>query len=101
MRVGASLLPIGAKPLYAWMTGFWSLGMAKLSLNIITGLAATAIAASAQLDTLSIAITLGLLAPILALALSAGGGMAIFSAILSAASAAASAGLNIGLRISK
>ena len=101
LAVGASLLPIGAKPLYAWMTGFWSLGMAKLSLNIITGLAATAIAASAQLDTLSIAITLGLLAPILALALSAGGGMAIFSAILSAASAAASAGLNIGLRISK
>jgi hypothetical protein len=25
------------------MTGFWSLGVAKLSLNIITGLAATAI----------------------------------------------------------
>jgi hypothetical protein len=83
------------------MTGFWSLGMAKLSLNIVTGLAATAIAASAQLDTLSIAITLGLLAPILALSLSAGGGMAIFSAIVSAASAAASAGLNIGLRISR
>jgi hypothetical protein len=101
LAVGASLLPIGAKPLYAWMTGFWSLGMAKLSLNIVTGLAATAIAASAQLDTLSIAITLGLLAPILALSLSAGGGMAIFSAILSAASAAASAGLNIGLRISR
>jgi len=101
LAVGASLLPIGAKPLYAWMTGFWSLGMAKLSLNIVTGLAATAIAASAQMDTLSIAIVLGLLAPILALSLSAGGGMAIFSAILSAASAAASAGLNIGLRISR
>jgi hypothetical protein len=53
------------------------------------------------MDTLSIAIVLGLLAPILALSLSAGGGMAIFSAILSAASAAASAGLNIGLRISR
>jgi hypothetical protein len=43
LPVGASLLLIGAKPFYAWMTGFWSLGMAKLSLNIITGLAATAI----------------------------------------------------------
>ncbi len=31
LAVGVSLLPIGAKPLYAWMTGFWSLGMAKSS----------------------------------------------------------------------
>ena len=56
---------------------------------------------SSPYQSLSIAIVLGLLAPILALSLSAGGGMAIFSAILSAASAAASAGLNIGLRISR
>ena len=43
LAVGASLLPIAAKPVYAWMTGLWALSMAKLNLNIITGLAATAI----------------------------------------------------------
>jgi len=98
IAVGASLLPIGAKPFYAWLTAFWSLGIAKLSLNIVTGLVAVAVATSGQNDNLSIAITLGFLSPILALALASGGGMAIFSGIVAAASAAVSSGLNISMR---
>ena len=43
IAVGLSFLPLGAKPIYAWLTGFWSLGICKLSLNIITGLVATAV----------------------------------------------------------
>lgn len=59
---------------------------------------AVAVATSGQNDNLSIAITLGFLSPILALALASGGGMAIFSGIVAAASAAASTGLNISMR---
>jgi hypothetical protein len=98
IAVGASLLPIGAKPFYVWLTSFWSLGIAKLSLNIIIGLVAVAVSTAGKNDNLSIAITLGFLSPILALSLASGGGMAIFSAILAAASAAASTGLNMTMR---
>lgn len=98
IALGASLLPIGGKPIYAWLTGFWSLGICKLSLNIITALVATAFYEAGPIDTLRILITIGLFAPIFALALAAGGGMAIFNAITATASAAASTGLNIGLR---
>jgi hypothetical protein len=90
IAVGTSLLPIGAKPVYAWLTAFWSLGICKLSLNIITGLVATSIheAGPDNIDTLSTAIALGILSPVLALGLAAGGGMAIFNGILHASSSA-------------
>ena len=90
VAVGTSLLPIGAKPVYAWITAFGSLGICKLSLNIITGLVATSIheAGPDNIDTLSTAIALGIISPVLALGLSAGGGMAIFNGILHASSAA-------------
>ncbi len=99
IAVGTSLLPIGAKPVYAWLTGFLSLGMCKISLNIITGLVATAFYDAGPIDTLRISICIGILSPILALGLSTGGGMAIFNGILSAASSAASMGVNIGVRL--
>jgi hypothetical protein len=89
IAVGTSLLPVGAKPVYAWLTAFWSLGICKLCLNIITGLVATSIreAGPDNIDTLSTAIALGIISPVLALGLSAGGGMAIFNGILHASSA--------------
>jgi len=88
IAVGTSLLPVGAKPVYAWLTAFWSLGICKLCLNIITGLVATSIreAGPDNIDTLSTAIALGIISPVLALGLSAGGGMAIFNGILHASS---------------
>ena len=88
IALGASLLPVGAKPLYAWLTGFFSLGMCKLCLNIITGLVASAIHNSGPTDTLGTAIALGLLSPLLAIALSAGGGMAVFNSLVGFFSAA-------------
>jgi len=88
IAVGTSLLPVGAKPVYAWLTAFWSLGICKLCLNIITGLVATSIreAGPDNIDTLSTAIALGIISPVLALGLAAGGGMAIFNGILHASS---------------
>lgn len=74
----------------AWIIAFFSLGMVKLSLNIITGLVATATLAAGTEDTLVAAIIMGLFAPILAFGLSTGGGLAVFHGMTSAASALAS-----------
>lgn len=97
VAVGMSLLPIGAKPVYAWLTAFWSLGICKLSLNIITGLVAKLISdvGPTNIDTLTTAIALGLISPILAFGLSTGGGMAIFNGILQATNAALSGGVSM------
>ena len=101
IAVGLSFLPMGAKPIYAWLTGFWSLGICKLSLNIITGLVATAVqeAGPASSDTLVTAIAIGILSPLLSLGLAAGGGKAIFDGILSAATAASASGFNVGVSL--
>lgn len=101
LAVGMSFLPIGAKPIYAWLTGFWSLGICKLSLNIITGLVATAVqgAGPESADTLVTAIAIGILSPLLSLGLAAGGGKALFDGILSTATAAAASGINVGVSL--
>jgi hypothetical protein len=41
LAVGGSLLPVGQKAIFAWLTGFFSVGMIKLCFNIISGLVAT------------------------------------------------------------
>jgi hypothetical protein len=85
IAVGASLLPFGTKPIIAWVTGFFSLGMCKLCLNIITGLIAIAtLRTGPTVDTLGVALMLGLLAPLLAFGMAAGGGMAVFNGVTSA-----------------
>jgi|GEM_PF-317636 len=81
IAAGASLLPMGGKAIYLWLTSFWSLILCKISLNVITGVFALTIYQSGPEDTMTHAILIGLLAPILAMALSSGGGMAIFNAI--------------------
>ncbi len=95
VAVGATLLPFGAKPLYAWFTAFWSVGLLKLAYNIITGLTAMAIYKTGQTDTLASAVFFGLLAPLLAFAMAAGGGMAVFGGITSVAAG------SIGLTVSQ
>jgi hypothetical protein len=84
LAVGASLLPFGAKPIFAWFTAFWSLGLCKLSYNVICGLTAIAIYKTGSTETLVSAIFFGVLSPILAIAMASGGGMAIFNGILAA-----------------
>lgn len=96
IAVGTSLLPIGGKPLYLWLTSFWSLGLCKICLNVVSGLVSLAIFKTGATDTLITALTLGLLAPILALGMATGGGMAIFNGISQAAATAAQSGLRVG-----
>ncbi len=86
LAVGASLLPVGGRAIFAWLTGFFSIGIAKLSFNIICGLVATMVLNSGgDQDPMIFAFATSLLAPILALALAGGGGMAIFNSLSSAA----------------
>lgn len=92
IALGASLLPFGAKPFYAWLTGFFSIGMCKLYLNLLTGLMAVAASKVAPYDMIPTAIAIGLLSPILAMALAGGGGLAVFNGISSAVGGAARLG---------
>jgi hypothetical protein len=93
--VALSLLPIGAKPIYAWITAFFSLGLAKLCFNICVGLTSLTFVTAGINNTLVLAIALGLLSPILALSLASGGGILIFNAIVAASASAASTTVNI------
>ncbi|MGJ5674494.1 MAG: hypothetical protein ACR9NN_12915 [Nostochopsis sp.] len=94
LAVGGSLLPVAGKPIFAWMTGFFSLGIAKISFTIIAILTATVIVngpgedASADPDLMWFMIFLGLLAPIVSLLLAGAGGFAVFNAISNTAALA-------------
>ncbi|MBW4560070.1 MAG: hypothetical protein KME32_02750 [Mojavia pulchra JT2-VF2] len=89
LAVGGSLLPVAGKPIFAWLTGFISIGIAKISFNIIAVLTAAVIVngpaqdANADPDLMWFIIFLGILAPILSLVVAAAGGFAVFSAISS------------------
>ncbi|MEO1396085.1 MAG: hypothetical protein AAFV90_24570 [Cyanobacteria bacterium J06634_5] len=83
IAVAGSAIPLQARPLWAWLTGFFSLGMAKFSYNIIIGLAATVlVTAEAQSQSdFGFLLLIGVLAPILALAIAGGAGMAVFRGV--------------------
>jgi hypothetical protein len=83
IAVAGSVVPLQTRPLWGWLTGFFSLGMAKFSYNVIVGLAATVlVAADAQeRGDFGFLLLIGVLAPILALTLAGGAGMAVFRGI--------------------
>ena len=69
------------KSLWAWFTGFFAMGLAKVSYNIIVGLSAVVVVNAETTDTMGFLVIMAILAPALALALAAGGGLAIFHVI--------------------
>jgi hypothetical protein len=87
LAVGASLLPGAGKPIFAWLTGFFSAGIAKISFNIIAAVTAAVIIngpaenPNANPDLMWFIIFLGILAPLLSLVVAGAGGFAVFSAI--------------------
>ncbi|NEU71590.1 hypothetical protein PI95_003075 [Hassallia byssoidea VB512170] len=92
LAVGGSLLPVAGKPIFAWLTGFLSVGISKISFNIIAVLTAAVIVngpgqdVNADPDLMWYIIFLGILAPIVSLFVAAAGGFAVFSAISNTAS---------------
>ncbi|MBF2050776.1 MAG: hypothetical protein IGS54_26005 [Elainella sp. C42_A2020_010] len=83
IAVAGSVIPMQSRPIWAWLIGFFSLGMAKFSYNVIVGLAATVVVAADAQDggDFSFLLLISILAPILALALASGAGMAVFRGI--------------------
>jgi hypothetical protein len=92
LAVGGSLLPVAGKPIFAWLTGFIAVGIAKIAFNIIAILTASVIVngpaqdGNADPDLMWFMIFLGILAPILSLLVAAAGGFAVFNAIGNTAS---------------
>jgi hypothetical protein len=89
IAVAASLLPFGGKPIFAWITGFLSLGFAQMAYNIIVGMCAVVIMNANTFDTNGFLVLIALLAPALALGLASGGGLAIFNIMLAGSTGAA------------
>ena len=85
IAIGGSLLPVNwaALPVFAWLTGFLSLGVLKLSFNIVVGLAAVVFVNAEITDPLWFPIFLGIFAPILATGLAVGGGLAVWASLTS------------------
>lgn len=83
IAVGATLMPGASKPGFAWITGFFSLGLCKLCLNLLTGLVALAMVDYGFTDAIPLAIFFAVFAPILSLAVASGSGMAIFNGLVS------------------
>jgi hypothetical protein len=50
IAVAGSVVPLQGRPLWSWLVGFFSLGMAKFSYNVIVGLAATVVVAADAQD---------------------------------------------------
>ena len=80
-----SLLPLGAKPVYAWLSGWLALALTLVSYSIIVGIAASSIVNAPATNPLFLQLIEALLSPILAVAIGVGGGMALFSSFTSAA----------------
>ena len=91
----AGALMYDGKSLWAWLTGFFAIGMAQVSYNIIVGLAAVVVVNANVTDTLGFLVVIAILAPALALALASGGGMVVFN-IINAGSAGIAATLASG-----
>lgn len=79
LAVGGSLLPYGSKAIFSWLAGYFSVGMAKLSFNMITGFAAELVATSRSDQPLFFLFVIGIIAPALATGLAAGGGLALLT----------------------
>ncbi|MEI2579862.1 hypothetical protein [Scytonema sp. PRP1] len=79
LAVGGSLMPIGTKAIVGWLTGFFTVAIAKLSFNIILGLAGQLVASAQASQPMIFLAFIGIVAPFLATGIAAGGGMAVLT----------------------
>ncbi len=81
IAVGGSLLPYGPKSIFAWLTGFFAIGFARICFNIIVGLSAVVATDSQGGDPFWFALFAGLFAPILASGLATGSGFIVWTSV--------------------
>ena len=96
LAVGGSLMPIGNKAIFGWLTGFFTVGLAKLSFNIILGLAGQLIATAKASQPMIFLAFIGLVAPFLATGIAAGGGLAVLTQLNNGAHWLASGAISAG-----
>ncbi|MGF1480393.1 MAG: hypothetical protein ACFB4I_13025 [Cyanophyceae cyanobacterium] len=89
LALGLSLLPVGGKAVFAWLTGFLSVAFAKLFYFILTGLSSIVVLDAIQdvsltdfVDSILVGIFVGALAPLLSLAVCVSGGRAVFQSLV-------------------
>ncbi len=85
IAMGLSLLPLQGRPIFTWLIGMISLFGVQLGYNIIVGLAAIVIVKSnAELASdISFLFFISIFAPVLAVLISSGGGIALYNGISS------------------
>ncbi|MDX2096735.1 MAG: hypothetical protein SFW36_03080 [Leptolyngbyaceae cyanobacterium bins.59] len=85
LAVGASLLPFGNKPIFAWLSALLSLGLAKLSYNLLNAVVIVSVYYTGVTGNfLYQDFATGAINPLLAFGLAAGGGKALFDGLLQA-----------------
>lgn len=86
LAMGLSLMPGQNKALFTWLAGLANLFLMKLTLNLVSGLAAYAVSLQSGIHTsMILPVLLGFIAPTLSIMVGLQGGAALFNA-LSAAS---------------
>jgi hypothetical protein len=82
-----SLFPVGNKPVITWGVSFLTLGFCKICFSLISGLSSMAmvLAGPKNVDMMVTAVVLGLLAPVLAISVASGSGLATLSSVTQAA----------------
>ena len=83
LSVSASLIPKSPRAFVSWAIGFFSIGVLKLSYNIVIGFAAL-YASSAEMEDLGSSgflLMMSIGAPLISIAIAGGGGAAIFFAL--------------------
>lgn len=100
LAVGGSLLPRGERVAIAWAIGFFSIGFAKLTFNMMAGLTAAATVNNITFtsDNVPLYTVFGFYAPVFSSALSAGGGMAVWTGMANALKSTVSTTLSVGGR---
>ncbi len=85
--LGLSLFPVGTKPLVTWGVSFLTLGFCKICFSLISGLSSMAmvLAGPNNVDMLVTSVVLGLLAPVLAISVASGSGLATLSSVTQSA----------------
>jgi hypothetical protein len=79
--VALSLIPGQGKLIHAWLSGWLGLALVKISYTLIIGIATSSIVNVDDTNPLLLPLLLGVLSPILALAIASGGGIALFNGL--------------------
>lgn len=92
LAIGGSLLPMEPMPVFAWLTGFWTVGLAKLLFNLAAGLAAATAADDFTVylsgEKAPIFWVFGLFAPALSASLATFSGIAVWRGLTDSVSGA-------------